>query len=135
MRPRPTAASGKRQAASGLTIAGFLAVPALIAEASTALTGLFPALFVQRVLAANGTYSIAAQTGPVTVAAVLAHPYPVVTALCALALLKERLRAVQAAGAGPAVVVGTDGHARRRTGRLTRRPSPPARPARAAAPE
>ncbi|OEJ57789.1 hypothetical protein BGM19_07205 [Streptomyces agglomeratus] len=127
---------------------GFGAVLALIAEASTTLTGLFLALFVQRVtnvavggaalyvsvkrgakalpqnggmrviltslpalafvgladVAANGTYSIAAQTGPVTVAAVLANLYPVVTALCALVLLKERLRAVQAAGAGLAVV-------------------------------
>ncbi len=55
-------------------------------------------------VAANGTYSLAAQSGPVTVAAVLANLYPVVTALCALALLKERLRAVQAAGAGLAVV-------------------------------
>lgn len=127
---------------------GFGAVLALIAEASTTLTGLFLALFVQRVtnvavggaalwvsvrrggralpedgglrtvlrslpalafvgladVAANGTYSIAAQTGPITVAAVLANLYPVVTVLAALLILKERLRAVQAAGAGLALV-------------------------------
>ncbi|ALC24559.1 EamA family transporter [Streptomyces pristinaespiralis] len=127
---------------------GFGAVLALIAEASTTLTGLFLALFVQRVtnvavggaalwvsvgrggralpedgglrtvlrslpalafvgladVAANGTYSIAAQTGPVTVAAVLANLYPVVTVFAALLILKERLRAVQAAGAGLALV-------------------------------
>lgn len=127
---------------------GFGAVLALIAEASTTLTGLFLALFVQRVtnvavggaalfvsvkrggralpedggartvlrslpalafvgladVAANGTYSIAAQLGPVTVAAVLANLYPVVTVLAALIVLKERLRVVQAAGAGLALV-------------------------------
>lgn len=124
---------------------GFGAVMALIAEASTTLTGLFLALFVQRVtnvaagglalfvsvrrgapalpadgfpwrtlpalafvgladVAANGTYSIAAQHGPVTVAAVLASLYPVVTAAAARGVLRERLRAVQAAGAGLALV-------------------------------
>ncbi|MFC7310655.1 EamA family transporter [Streptomyces monticola] len=127
---------------------GFGAVMALIAEASTTLTGLFLALFVQRVtnvvvgggalcvsvkrgakalpeeggmkvvwaalpalafvgladVAANGTYSVAAQTGPVTVAAVLASLYPVVTALAARGVLKERLRGVQAAGAGLALI-------------------------------
>ncbi|MGW7495547.1 EamA family transporter [Streptomyces luteogriseus] len=124
---------------------GFGAVMALIAEASTTLTGLFLALFVQRVtnvaagglalfvsvhrgapalpadgfpwrtlpalafvgladVAANGTYSIAAQHGPVTVAAVLASLYPVVTAAAARGILRERLRAVQAAGAGLALV-------------------------------
>ncbi|MFB6847138.1 EamA family transporter [Streptomyces sp. NPDC056373] len=123
---------------------GFGAVMALIAEASTTLTGLFLALFVQRVtnvaagglalcvsvrrgspalpadgfpwrslpalafvgladVAANGTYSIAAQHGPVTVAAVLASLYPVVTAVAARGVLRERLRAVQAAGAGLAL--------------------------------
>lgn len=55
-------------------------------------------------VAANGTYSIAAQHGPVTVAAVLASLYPVVTALAARGVLGERLRAVQAAGAGLALV-------------------------------
>ncbi|MCZ7461615.1 DMT family transporter [Streptomyces sp. WMMC940] len=127
---------------------GFGSVMALIAEASATLTGLFLALFVQRVtnvlvggaalyasvkrggrappedggrdlivrslpalafvgladVAANGTYSIAAQQGPVAVAAVLASLYPVVTALAARGVLKERLRAVQAAGAGLALV-------------------------------
>ncbi|MEV4940918.1 DMT family transporter [Streptomyces zaomyceticus] len=126
---------------------GFGSVMALIAEASTTVTGLFLALFVQRVtnvlvgggalyasvrrggralpeegpgvvraalpalafvgladVAANGTYAIAAQQGPVTVAAVLASLYPVVTALAAYGVLKERLRAVQAAGAGLALM-------------------------------
>ncbi|MFJ8082681.1 EamA family transporter [Streptomyces sp. NPDC096205] len=124
---------------------GFGAVMALIAEASTTVTGLFLALFVQRVtnvvaggtalyvsarrgspvlpadgfpwrtlpafafvgladVAANGTYAIAAQHGPVTVAAVLASLYPVVTALAARGFLSERLRAVQAAGAGLALM-------------------------------
>ncbi|MFJ8165255.1 EamA family transporter [Streptomyces sp. NPDC096136] len=54
-------------------------------------------------VAANGTYSIAAQNGPVTVAAVLSSLYPVITALAAFAVLKERLRSVQAAGAGLAL--------------------------------
>ncbi|MFI6335318.1 EamA family transporter [Streptomyces sp. NPDC050535] len=125
---------------------GFGAVMSLIAEASTNLTGLFLALFVQRVtnvaaggtalrvsvkrgaraalpeggfprglvpalafvgladVAANGTYSLAAQHGPVTVAAVLASLYPVVTALAARGILRERLRGVQAAGAGLALI-------------------------------
>ncbi|MER8093789.1 DMT family transporter [Streptomyces goshikiensis] len=126
---------------------GFGAVMALIAHASSSVTGLFLALFVQRVtnvaagggalwlrtrrgtpalpegagprllwgllpalafvgladVAANGTYSIAAQNGPVTIAAVLSSLYPVVTALAAFAVLKERMRAVQAAGAGLAL--------------------------------
>ncbi|MBF6049744.1 EamA family transporter [Streptomyces sp. NRRL B-1677] len=126
---------------------GFGSVMALIAEASHNLTGLFLALFVQRVcnvavgagtlfasvrrgapalpedgwagirsalpalafvgladVAANGTYSLAARNGPVTVAAVLASLYPVVTALAARGVLSERLRTVQAAGAGLALV-------------------------------
>ncbi|MBP0462154.1 EamA family transporter [Streptomyces montanisoli] len=131
---------------------GFGSVMALISSASTTVTGLFLALFVQRVtnvavggaalwasarrgapalpkerdgrtgarvllaalpalafvgladVAANGTYSVAAQHGPVTVAAVLASLYPVVTALAARGMLGERLRAVQAAGAGLALV-------------------------------
>ncbi len=126
---------------------GFGGVMAFIAEASTTVTGLFLALFVQRVtnvavggaalfvsvrrggralpedggirvvwaalpalafvgladVAANGTYAIAARLGPVTMAAVLASLYPVVTALAARGVLKERLRAVQAAGAGLAL--------------------------------
>ncbi|MER5601203.1 DMT family transporter [Streptomyces sp. NPDC002265] len=124
---------------------GFGTVFALIAEASTTVTGLFLALFVQRLtnvavggaalyasvrrggpalpasgfpwaslpalafvgladVAANGTYSVAAQHGPITIAAVLASLYPVVTALAARGFLRERLRAVQAAGAGLALV-------------------------------
>ncbi|MCF3130962.1 DMT family transporter [Streptomyces olivochromogenes] len=55
-------------------------------------------------VAANGTYAIAAQHGPVTVAAVLASLYPVVTALAARGILRERLQRVQAAGAGLALV-------------------------------
>ncbi|MEU8352214.1 EamA family transporter, partial [Streptomyces sp. NPDC048845] len=128
---------------------GFGAVMALIAEASSTVTGLFLALFVQRMMniavgggalwisvrrggaalppleeggagvvraglpalafvgladvAANGTYATAAQYGPVTVAAVLASLYPVITALAARGLLKERLRTVQALGAGLAL--------------------------------
>ncbi|MFD7495328.1 EamA family transporter [Streptomyces sp. NPDC059832] len=127
---------------------GFGSVMSLIAEASTTMTGLFLALFVQRLtnfavggtalfasvrrgaralpeeggsaavlaalpvlaligladVAANGTYAITAQHGPVTVAAVLASLYPVVTAPAARGVLKERLRGVQAAGAGLALV-------------------------------
>ncbi|MET9461304.1 DMT family transporter [Streptomyces canus] len=124
---------------------GFGTVFALIAEASTSVTGLFLALFVQRLVnvavggaalyvsvkrgtpalpatgfpwsslpalafigladvAANGTYSVAAQHGPVTVAAVLASLYPVVTALAARGFLSERLRTLQATGAGLALI-------------------------------
>ncbi len=124
---------------------GFGTVFVLIAEASSSMTGLFLALFVQRLtnvatggagaprlraarrrrpsrgwlpwrslpalafvgladVAANGTYSVAAQHGPVTVAAVLASLYPVVTALAARGFLSERLRGIQAAGAGLALV-------------------------------
>ncbi|MGW0188491.1 EamA family transporter [Streptomyces sp. NPDC003362] len=145
--PQSKGAPVQRQAVLLTLLAafGFGAVMALIAEASTTLTGLFLALFVQRVtnvvaggtalyvsvrrgspalpadgfpwralpalafvgladVAANGTYSIAARHGPVTVAAVLASLYPVVTALAARGFLSERLRAVQAAGAGLALV-------------------------------
>ncbi len=126
---------------------GFGSVMALIAEASHSLTGLFLALFVQRVcnvavggtvllvssrrgtpalpaggwsvirsslpalafigladVAANGTYNLAAHSGPVTVAAVLASLYPVVTALAARGVLRERMQTLQAAGAGLALV-------------------------------
>ncbi|MFJ9903536.1 EamA family transporter [Streptomyces sp. NPDC101152] len=124
---------------------GFGTVFALIAEASTTVTGLFLALFVQRLtnvaaggvalyvsvrrgsdalpegrfpwaslpalafvgladVAANGTYSVAAQHGPVVMAAVLASLYPVVTALAARGILRERLHAIQAAGAGLALL-------------------------------
>ncbi|MFF0014825.1 EamA family transporter [Streptomyces sp. NPDC005374] len=124
---------------------GFGTVFALIAEASTTVTGLFLALFVQRLVnvavggaalyvsvkrgapalpltgfpwralpalafvgladvAANGTYSMAARLGPVTVAAVLASLYPIVTALAARGFLNERLRTLQATGAGLALL-------------------------------
>jgi len=145
--PQLRGASVQRQAIVLTLVAalGFGAVFALIAEASTTVTGLFLALFVQRVtnvaaggialhvsvrrgaealpptgfpwaslptlafvgladVAANGTYSIAAQHGPITVAAVLASLYPVVTSLAARGFLHERLRTVQAAGAGLALL-------------------------------
>ncbi|MFE9360760.1 EamA family transporter [Streptomyces olivaceoviridis] len=54
-------------------------------------------------VAANGTYSIAAQHGPVTIAAVLASLYPVVTALAARGFLRERLQGLQAVGAALAL--------------------------------
>ncbi|MET7694187.1 EamA family transporter [Streptomyces sp. NPDC005483] len=145
--PQLRGAPVQRQAIALTLIAalGFGTVFVLIAEASTTVTGLFLALFVQRLVnvavggaalyvsvkrgapalpttgfpwaslpalafvgladvAANGTYSVAAQHGPVTVAAVLASLYPVVTALAARGFLSERLRALQAAGAGLALV-------------------------------
>lgn len=81
-------------------------VPALPAEGAGVLRAALPALaFVGLAdVAANGTYSIAAQHGPVTVAAVLASLYPVVTAVAARGVLRERLRAVQTAGAGLALM-------------------------------
>ncbi|MER6915866.1 DMT family transporter [Streptomyces sp. NPDC000594] len=54
-------------------------------------------------VAANGVYTVAAQSGPVTVAAVLAHLYPVVTVTAALVVLRERLRPVQTTGAALAL--------------------------------
>ncbi|MFD3487164.1 EamA family transporter [Streptomyces sp. NPDC058665] len=148
--PELRGAAVRRRAVALTLVAafGFGAVMALISEASTTVTGLFLALFVQRVtnvgvggaalyvsvrrgapalpedggsrvirtalpalafvgladVAANGTYSVAAQNGPVTVAAVLASLYPVITALAARGVLKERLRAIQATGAGLALV-------------------------------
>lgn len=148
--PEVRGAAVQRRAVALTLVAavGFGAVMSLIAEASSTLTGLFLALFVQRVanvavggtalfvsvgrgaralpesggfrtvaralpllafvgladVAANGTYSLAAHAGPVTVAAVLASLYPVITALAARGFLKERLRAVQTAGAGLALV-------------------------------
>ncbi|MEU9667566.1 EamA family transporter [Streptomyces bobili] len=145
--PQLRGAAVQRQAVLLTLVAalGFGTVFVLITEASTTVTGLFLALFVQRVtnvltggaalyvavrrgapalpegglplralpayafvgladVAANGTYAIAAQHGPVTVAAVLASLYPVVTSLAARGFLRERLRAAQAAGAGLALV-------------------------------
>ncbi|GAA4875203.1 EamA family transporter [Kitasatospora terrestris] len=54
-------------------------------------------------VAANGAFSAASHRGSAAVAAVLASLYPVVTALMARGLLKERLRRVQVVGAGLAV--------------------------------
>ncbi|MFE7645962.1 EamA family transporter [Streptomyces phaeoluteigriseus] len=145
--PQVRGAAVQRQAVLLTLVAalGFGTVFVLITEASTTVTGLFLALFVQRVtnvltggaalyaavrrgapalperglpwnvlpayafvgladVAANGTYAIAAQHGPVTVAAVLASLYPVVTSLAARGFLRERLRPVQTAGAGLALV-------------------------------
>lgn len=145
--PQPGGAAVQRRTIWLTLVAalGFGTVFALIAEASTTVTGLFLSLFVQRVtnvvtggtalyvsarrggavlpeggfvwrslpalafvgladVAANGTYAVAVQHGPVTVAAVLASLYPVVTALAARGFLSERLRAVQAAGAGLALL-------------------------------
>ncbi|ONK15924.1 EamA family transporter [Streptomyces sp. MP131-18] len=78
---------------------------ALPAGGPQALAAALPALtFVGLAdVAANATYALATRIGPVTVAAVLASLYPVVTALAARGMLRERLRAVQAAGAGLAM--------------------------------
>ncbi|MDX2813979.1 EamA family transporter [Streptomyces sp. PA03-5A] len=146
--PELRGAPVQRQAVAMTLVAafGFGAVMSLVAEASHTVTGLFLALFVQRVcnvavggaalavsvrrgapslpegglptvwrslpalafvgladVAANGSYALAAHHGPVAVAAVLASLYPVVTALAARGVLGERLRPVQAAGAGLAL--------------------------------
>ncbi|OEU98881.1 MULTISPECIES: DMT family transporter [Streptomyces] len=80
--------------------------PALPEEGLGAVWTALPALaFVGLAdVAANGTYAVAAQHGPVTVAAVLASLYPVVTALAARSVLQERLRALQTTGAGLALL-------------------------------
>jgi drug/metabolite transporter (DMT)-like permease len=49
-------------------------------------------------IAANGSYALAASRGNLSIAAVLASLYPVVTALLARAILSERLRKVQSIG-------------------------------------
>jgi len=49
-------------------------------------------------IAANGSYAYAASHGSLSVAAVLASLYPVVTALLARGILSERLRRVQSLG-------------------------------------
>ncbi|MFJ9842650.1 EamA family transporter [Kitasatospora sp. NPDC101155] len=54
-------------------------------------------------VAGNATYAMASHSGSAAVAAVLASLYPVVTALLARGVLKERLRPVQVVGAGLAV--------------------------------
>lgn len=78
---------------------------ALPPEGAAAIRASLPALAFVGIadVAANGTYALAAQAGPVTVAAVLASLNPVVTALVARGVLRERLRAVQAAGAALAL--------------------------------
>ena len=47
---------------------------------------------------ANGSYALAASRGNLSIAAVLASLYPVVTALLARLILAERLRRVQSVG-------------------------------------
>jgi drug/metabolite transporter (DMT)-like permease len=49
-------------------------------------------------IVANGSYALAASRGDLSIAAVLASLYPVVTALLARTILSERLRAVQSVG-------------------------------------
>lgn len=54
-------------------------------------------------VAANATFAVASRSGLVSVVAVLASLYPVVTALLAWRLQHERLRAVQVAGVAAAL--------------------------------
>jgi drug/metabolite transporter (DMT)-like permease len=49
-------------------------------------------------IVANGSYALAASRGNLSIAAVLASLYPVVTALLARTILSERLRTVQSVG-------------------------------------
>jgi drug/metabolite transporter (DMT)-like permease len=49
-------------------------------------------------IVANGSYALAASRGDLSIAAVLASLYPVVTALLARTILAERLRTVQSVG-------------------------------------
>jgi drug/metabolite transporter (DMT)-like permease len=49
-------------------------------------------------IVANGAYALAASRGSLSVAAVLASLYPVVTVLLARGILAERLRPVQSVG-------------------------------------
>jgi len=49
-------------------------------------------------IVANGSYALAASRGDLSIAAVLASLYPVVTALLARTVLSERLRTVQSVG-------------------------------------
>src|SRR5260370_17639872 len=49
-------------------------------------------------IVANGSYALAASRGSLSIAAVLASLYPVVTALLARGILAERLRPVQGIG-------------------------------------
>ena len=52
-------------------------------------------------IVANGSYALAASRGDLSIAAVLASLYPVVTALLARYVLSERLRPVQSIGGSP----------------------------------
>jgi drug/metabolite transporter (DMT)-like permease len=54
-------------------------------------------------IVANGSYALAASRGDLSIAAVLASLYPVVTALLARGILAERLRPVQSVGVIAAV--------------------------------
>ena len=55
-------------------------------------------------VAANGLFALAATKGLVSVVAVISSLYPVMTVILARVVLKERLRAVQRAGAAAALV-------------------------------
>jgi drug/metabolite transporter (DMT)-like permease len=55
-------------------------------------------------VSANGLFALAATKGLVSVVAVLSSLYPVMTVILARVVLKERLRAVQRAGAAAALV-------------------------------
>lgn len=54
-------------------------------------------------IVANGSYALAASRGDLSIAAVLASLYPVVTALLARGILAERLRPVQSVGVMAAI--------------------------------
>ncbi|WP_432741845.1 DMT family transporter [Streptomyces sp. JH002] len=79
--------------------------PVLPKGGRRALAGTLPALAFVGVadLAGNATYALAASIGPVTIAAVLASLDPLICALAARGVLRERLRLIQAAGAGLAM--------------------------------
>jgi len=52
---------------------------------------------------ANLTYGLSADLGPLVVVAVLGSLYPVVTAVLAAVVLRERLRGIQYAGVAAAI--------------------------------
>ena len=88
--------AARRDAAAALPAGGVWASVRLLLPA-LALVGIAD-------VAANGTYALAARLGSVSIAAVLASLYPVATAMLARGVLKERLRPVQAVGAGLALI-------------------------------
>ncbi|MBB1243325.1 DMT family transporter [Streptomyces durbertensis] len=90
---------------AALAVRGLRGAPLLPAGGRPALRSALPALALVGLadVAANGTYALAARNGPVTVAAVLASLYPVVTSLAARGFLRERMQRVQALGAGLAL--------------------------------